>query len=142
MSELSPGTIYRPTSKVILFSGDRIIAVTGKSDVVNLTGGGIDPTDRDPECAARREMREELGIEPGHIRNLELHGLISGPTGKPSDTPTISEWYVHSADLIVPMDELVPNPEEIRQYGGYYREELLANPRLSKLAYRALVNFT
>jgi 8-oxo-dGTP pyrophosphatase MutT (NUDIX family) len=66
--------------KVMLFNGDGALVLIrnsyGRSDLFVLPGGGVRPFEA-PECAARREIREELGIEIGDVKLRSTHVATS-----------------------------------------------------------------
>jgi 8-oxo-dGTP pyrophosphatase MutT (NUDIX family) len=66
--------------KVMLFNREGEVVLIrnsyGRSDLFVLPGGGIRPFE-DPERAARREIREELGIDIGGVKLRSTHVATS-----------------------------------------------------------------
>lgn len=77
---------FRPATrgvKIMLFNAQGELVLIrnsyGRSDLFVLPGGGVRPFEA-PEHAARRELREELGIEINELSLRSVH--VSGSEGK------------------------------------------------------------
>jgi 8-oxo-dGTP pyrophosphatase MutT (NUDIX family) len=66
-------------------------------DQVALPGGGIEPTDRDAEGAALREVREELGIDRSEIVVLGTLGHFQTKGSKDDLEVFVARWMKPSA---------------------------------------------
>ncbi|MEV4293190.1 NUDIX hydrolase [Microbispora rosea] len=86
-------TSVRHSVRAILFDGDDVVLFrrvrAGREPYWITPGGGVEPTDADPEAALRRELDEELGatagpalqvftlVEPGHLITIYACRLVS-----------------------------------------------------------------
>lgn len=61
---------------IIAIDNGRVILCDDEKQGLNLPSGAVEPTDRSPKHAARRELREELGIQSAQLRRF---GTITVP---------------------------------------------------------------
>jgi 8-oxo-dGTP pyrophosphatase MutT (NUDIX family) len=69
-------------------------------------GGHVEP-DEDPASTARRELREELGIEAALIGGLSSNPLLITQTttvGRDAGHVDVSLWYALAASQTMPLD--------------------------------------
>ena len=138
------GFEVRPTAKVILrdANGKLVFVESKKSGRYNLAGGGIDPGEI-PDVAAWRELREEIGVQRGHLADFALRTTVSGPVtigkGK-SKRELLLHWTVFEADLTVPVSQLIiPHESEIKDIHSLEPEEFAMHDKKSDLAHLALI---
>ena len=63
-----PSAIYRVSVKALIFDGQRrVLVLRNKDDFYELPGGGWEHDDASLEACVRREMLEELGVEPAFV---------------------------------------------------------------------------
>lgn len=130
----------RQAVKLLLFTDtNEIVTVTGGSGWVNLPGGGVDANES-PALALTRELYEEVGLTPQHIRGFEELGEVSGEVTS-GNRHLIADWTVYGADLTIPVQELYPGAE-IKRCDASNRSELIRSPRVSNLAKQAIIRFT
>jgi 8-oxo-dGTP pyrophosphatase MutT (NUDIX family) len=127
----------RFASKALLYTEDGdIVCVTGKRNMFNLAGGGVDPGESEIE-ALYRELNEELGIAPDDMTVPEdIGGTWAQVTTSAGETKR-AIWHVHEATLLIPSRALQPSAE-VTSVGIFSPESLLAHDRMSILAKQAL----
>lgn len=69
-----PPAPTRHSARALVLDGDELILFRrvkpGREPFWTTPGGGVEPTDRDPEAALRRELHEELGAVVGPLRQV------------------------------------------------------------------------
>lgn len=67
-----PNTFYRVSVKALIKDKDgRVLVLKENQDTWSLPGGGLDHGE-DPKIGILRELKEELGIEHPHIKDIGL----------------------------------------------------------------------
>ena len=97
--------VDRPEGLTILLT-QRASQMTKHAAQVSFPGGRLDATDADAAGAALREAREEIGLDPAHVRvfgYLPDHLVITGYRV----TPVLA--------LVTPPFSVQPNPAEVEQ---------------------------
>lgn len=105
---------YRPAAVLVPFiphpDGWRVLFIRRAAQLnhggqMAFPGGSVDAGDRDPVHTALRETREELGVEPAHVR---VFGAFD------DFAPTSSGFYATPVVAALPCDyPYRPNPAEV-----------------------------
>jgi 8-oxo-dGTP pyrophosphatase MutT (NUDIX family) len=88
----------RASGLTFLFT-ERSKDLSSHAGQVSFPGGRIDPEDASPTAAALREAREEVGLDPGHVRLV----------GQLDDCPTIVSGFVITP-IVAVVDEARLDP--------------------------------
>jgi len=108
-------------SYFVLMDDDHFLLVEHRNAGLWLpTGGHVEP-DESPKEAARREAREELGIEPRFLSGEPLFTTSTETVGKTAGHTDISLWYV----VLHPRsDKLQFDKDEFESIRWFHRDEL------------------
>lgn len=132
-SEIFP---VRTASKLLMRTGEgKFVTVAGKRGMLNLPGGGIDSGET-PYDALMREVHEELGVDPGQLRNAYEVGATWGKVTTEDAVGRLAVWHVFSATFTGRLDSLEP-ANEITDMKLLTRPEICAHENMSRLAKQA-----
>lgn len=128
----------RNAAKAVLYSGNTIALVAGKSNRFNLPGGGIDEGES-AERALFRELYEELGLEEEHLTDFSYVGKAECVVTSGRGEKMLARWMIFSAQMDIPEAELLLG-EDIELFERVSRETALlyTHPHISQLASHAI----
>lgn len=132
----------RPTAKILLQTPSGVVFVEGtRSKRKNIPGGGIEPGEK-PVDALMRELYEELGLRTQHFGGLREVGEIEGQITTCTGVEKMARWFLHRADLHIPVGELLPRENTIGNVSTLEPRTalLLRPPAISQMAQRALLH--
>lgn len=129
------GLLFMPSAHVLIRDRDgRILLVRHVEGRWQLPGGAVDPGEG-PGEAARRECREELGVE---VEPLRIAGVYGGPEHRVRyANGDEAAWVATVFDARIVAGEPAPSDDEIDALGWFDPDELAALPQSA--ATRALL---
>jgi len=91
-------------SYFVLVDYDHVLLVDHRNAGLWLPSGGHVEPEEHPRATVIRELKEELGLDLGEVREAPLMVTISETVGITAGHTDVSLWYVINADRRVPLE--------------------------------------